>query len=72
MDFASGPAHLSFFERNVAQRRWHCVHFYESDAALVDNSCRFLVPAIRSAFESQERADAVARIYNAHSHVHAT
>lgn len=41
------PSHLSFFERNVAQRRWHYVHFHESEAALVDNICRFLVPALR-------------------------
>lgn len=47
MDLQPDPSHLSFFERNVAQRRWHYVHFHETEADLVDNLCRFLVPALR-------------------------
>jgi hypothetical protein len=47
MDLNIEPSHLSFFERNVAQKRWHYVHFHESDGELVDNICRFLQPALR-------------------------
>ena len=47
MPFPIEPSHLSFFERNMAQRRWHYAHFHASDAELVDNICRFLVPAMR-------------------------
>lgn len=47
MDLHMEPAHLSFFERNVAQKRWHYVHFHESDMELVDSICRFLQPAMR-------------------------
>ena len=47
MDPQLEPAHLSFFERNVAQKRWHYVHFHESETELVDNICRFLQPAFR-------------------------
>jgi len=47
MDLQLEPSHLSFFERNVAQKRWHYVHFHESETELLDNICRFLQPALR-------------------------
>jgi hypothetical protein len=47
MDTQLEASHLTFFERNVAQKRWHYVHFHDTDADLVENLCRFLVPAMR-------------------------
>ena len=47
MDLQLEPSHLSFFERNVAQKRWHYVHFHENGPELVDGICRFLHPALR-------------------------
>lgn len=47
MDLQLELSHLSFFERNVAQKRWHYVHFHESETELVDNICRFLQAALR-------------------------
>ena len=47
MDLQLEPSQLSFFERNVAQKRWHYVHFHESEPELADNICRFLQPALR-------------------------
>ncbi len=47
MDFQLEPSHLSFFERNVARKRWHYVHFHDTDEELVNTLCRFLVPALR-------------------------
>ncbi len=47
MELQVEPSHLSFFERNVAQKRWHYVHFHDTDTELVDNICRFLQPALR-------------------------
>lgn len=47
MDNQLELSHRSFFERNVAQKRWHYVHFHESETELVDNICRFLQPALR-------------------------
>lgn len=38
---------LPFLQRNYSQRRWHYVHFHDSDSDLIDNLCRFLIPAFR-------------------------